>query len=73
MVRNCNNKGDKKKLKNFDRKLAKKPAANPPMYKDKKTRKFKKMENAKKEEDESETSTSEESGESENDDEEEGN
>eukprot|EP00961_Rhodomonas_salina_P073484 987910-Rhodomonas_salina.1 len=57
MIRNCTNSGEKKKLKNFDRKLAKKPAANPPMSKDKKNRKFKKMEKAKKEEEDSETST----------------
>eukprot|EP00961_Rhodomonas_salina_P096650 1300062-Rhodomonas_salina.1 len=37
MIRNCPNPGDKKKLKNIDWKLAKKPAANPPMNKDKKT------------------------------------
>eukprot|EP00961_Rhodomonas_salina_P045537 611414-Rhodomonas_salina.1 len=36
MIRNCSNSGEKKKFKNFVRKLAKKPAANPPMSKDKK-------------------------------------
>eukprot|EP00961_Rhodomonas_salina_P100318 1349351-Rhodomonas_salina.1 len=55
MIRNCTNSGDKKKLKNFDRKLAKKPAANPQMNKNNKPRKFKKIEKAQKEEEDAET------------------